>query len=435
MRAVQYTESGNKMYAFVSSVPVQLDGRGKSISLSCPSRGLTRWQQVSHKRDNATRSFVRMQLNPSSASSPTMNGIPEIERVRGVPVLSLPGTSIYRPPWLRILLLAVVFIWTWRRWYMRKVVRETFSRRDLSAQIATFYDKRTEAWESVWGEHLHHGLYFGREGKQFRRKSGTDAQIETMSELLRIGGLTEPSSLPPNAKILDVGCGIGGATRYLARQFPDATVVGVTLSEYQARRATQLNEEAGLSDRVSNIVCDALHTDYEDSSFDLVWALESAEHIEDKLRLVSECKRLLKPGGTLLLLPWCMRESSPRLSFQEQATLRCIQLEYCLPRLAPPSEYATNLRRVGLRNIEEEDWTARAAPFWMEVVRTAAFSVAGLRALRNHGWPLIRSALAMRHVISAIRNGSFKLVAFAARKPTEAEALEEEKRRAALRAC
>ena len=50
-------------------------------------------------------------------------------------------------------------------------------------------------------------------------------------------------------KIVDVGCGIGGSSRYLARKY-GAEVVGITLSPKQAGRATEISASAGLSDKV-----------------------------------------------------------------------------------------------------------------------------------------------------------------------------------------
>lgn len=353
----------------------------------------------------------------------------------GLPVINVSGFSHpRRPSWL-IVVFAFAVYRLLRRRAMRRMMAKPFGRDDLNKDIAEFYDYRTAAWEVVWGEHLHHGLYFGRGGKKERRLKGQEAQVETMQELLRIGNLDGADALSDVERpmILDVGCGIGGATRFLGRKFEKACVTGITLSPVQAQRATVLNKEAGLDDRVANIECDALDMDFPDNTFDVVWSLESAEHIPDKYKLIQECMRVLKPGGTLVMLAWCLRESFPPLALHEQVSIRSIQREYCLPRLAPPSEYQNLMRRFGLRHVEEEDWTARAAPFWMEVARTAAASKKGWAMLRKYGWPLIRSALAMRHVIAAIRKGTFKLAAMTAKKPTGAEVVAEQLRLEAMK--
>ena len=271
---------------------------------------------------------------------------------------------------------------------------------------------------------MHHGLYDVVDGT---RLHGLAAQARTMDELLRFGGLTH---VDPTARVLDVGCGIGGASRYLARiAGGKCDVVGITLSAEQARRATELNREFGLHGCVRNEVVNVFDNDFADGEFDVVWSLESAEHMASKFGFLQECVRVLKPGGRMMMLAWCLRESSPPLNIRERYSIRSIMDEYCLPRMAPPSEYVTEMVRAGLRQVKCEDWTERAAPFWWEVARSIVFNARGLCALRKYGWPLIRSALAMRHVIRGIRLGAFRLVAFSGRLPTDDEAkLEEEKR-------
>lgn len=351
---------------------------------------------------------------------------------QGLYTLDIPGLTPRRPSALLILAAVVALGVVVRRVLQRRAVAggDGAGGGRLNKDIADFYDLRTSAWEDVWGEHLHHGLYFGKGGRKDRPLRGVEAQIETMRELLRIGGL-DAAAKPGH--ILDVGCGIGGATRFLGETFPDARVTGITLSPVQAARATELNAAAGLDDRVANMVLDALDMDFPDGTFDIVWSLESAEHIPDKHMLVSECMRVLKPGGTLVMLAWCLRESSPKLVLKEKAAIRGIQREYCLPRLAPPSEYQNLMRRLGLRGVKHEDWTARAAPFWWEVAFSAGASRKGWAQLLKFGWPLVRSALAMRYVIGAIRMGTFKLAAMTARKPTREEFEVEEKKMALLK--
>jgi tocopherol O-methyltransferase len=58
-------------------------------------------------------------------------------------------------------------------------------------------------------------------------------------------------------QMVDVGCGIGGSSRYIAKRF-GSSGKGITLSPVQAARANALTAEAGLADRVSFQVADAL---------------------------------------------------------------------------------------------------------------------------------------------------------------------------------
>ena len=83
---------------------------------------------------------------------------------------------------------------------------------------------------------------------------------------------------------------------------------GITLSKSQVKRGNQLALEQGLHN-CSFQVMDALHMDFPDDSFDLVWACESGEHMPDKKAYVEEMTRVLKPGQKqcsvdLMLCSW-----------------------------------------------------------------------------------------------------------------------------------
>lgn len=85
----------------------------------------------------------------------------------------------------------------------------------------------------------------------------------------------------------------------------------------QAARANALAEQQGLADRVTFQVADALQQPFADSSFDLVWSLESGEHMPDKERFVGELVRVCAHGGRIIIVTWCHRLGASRqpLSF------------------------------------------------------------------------------------------------------------------------
>ncbi len=70
---------------------------------------------------------------------------------------------------------------------------------------------------------------------------------------------------------------------------------GITLSQKQVERGTQLAKDRGLTN-VTFRVMDALAMEFKDDSFDLVWACESGEHMPDKKKYVEEMTRVLAPG-------------------------------------------------------------------------------------------------------------------------------------------
>jgi ubiquinone/menaquinone biosynthesis C-methylase UbiE len=105
--------------------------------------------------------------------------------------------------------------------------------------------------------------------------------------------------LPQNAHVLDVGCGGGKFTKYIADQRPDLHIVGIDLSEPQLARASKLLR--GYGDRVRFESGDATQLKFPDASFDGVLSYGSIKHWTSQDAGLAECLRVLKPGGPLLV--------------------------------------------------------------------------------------------------------------------------------------
>ena len=114
---------------------------------------------------------------------------------------------------------------------------------------------------------MHHGFY-PKGGPM--PSSNQQAQIDMIEQTLTTARVQSASSM------VDVGCGIGGSSRYISRKF-GCTARGITLSPKQAARANEITSKAGLGGQVSFQVGDALSQPFEDKSFDLVWSMESGE--------------------------------------------------------------------------------------------------------------------------------------------------------------
>ncbi len=253
----------------------------------------------------------------------------------------------------------------------------------LYQQIQQFYDASSTLWEQIWGEHMHHG-YYGADGREHKERR--QAQIDLIEELLRWAKVTQAQN------ILDVGCGIGGSSLYLAEKFK-ATATGITLSPVQANRAIERAQSANLNAHFQ--VANALEMPFADNSFDLVWSLESGEHMPDKVKFLQECYRVLKPGGTFIFATWCHRSTDLQpLTADEQKHLEDIYRVYCLPYVISLPEYEKIARDVGLQDLRSADWSTAVAPFW-NVVIDSAFTPAAFWGLLTSGWTTIQAALSL----------------------------------------
>ena len=103
-------------------------------------------------------------------------------------------------------------------------------------------------------------------------------------------------ALTEDSRVLDVGCGIGGPARYLARTY-GCRVDGIDLTPELIETGRVLTERCGLADRVVLQIGNALDLPYPDQTFDVVWCQNVAMNIADKDGLFAGVYRALKPGG------------------------------------------------------------------------------------------------------------------------------------------
>lgn len=106
--------------------------------------------------------------------------------------------------------------------------------------------------------------------------------------------------LKPGMRVLDVGCGVGGPAREIAR-FSGAHVTGVNNNQFQVNRATKYTAKAGLSDQVDFVKGDfmSLSELFGENSFDAVYAIEATVHAPNFEGIYGEIMKVLKPGGVV----------------------------------------------------------------------------------------------------------------------------------------
>ncbi|MBI0325590.1 SAM-dependent methyltransferase [Burkholderia plantarii] len=102
--------------------------------------------------------------------------------------------------------------------------------------------------------------------------------------------------LGPTTRVLDIGAGLGGPSRYLAARY-GCEVQGIDLSRSFVEAASFLAQRCGLAGRVGYRHGNALALPYEAGSFDVAWTQHVAMNIADRDTLYAEAFRVLRPGG------------------------------------------------------------------------------------------------------------------------------------------
>ncbi|MEO0966910.1 MAG: methyltransferase domain-containing protein [Cyanobacteria bacterium J06639_18] len=248
----------------------------------------------------------------------------------------------------------------------------TARRYQSSDSVANSYDQWTEdgILEFYWGEHIHLGHY----GSPPRRKDFLAAKYDFVHEMVRWGGLDK---LPPGTTVLDVGCGIGGSSRILAKDY-GFEVTGVTISPQQVERARELTPE-GINAKF--MVDDAMSLSLPDASFDVVWSVEAGPHMPDKAVFARELMRVVKPGGLLVVADWNQRDDRQKpLNFWEKPVMRQLLDQWSHPAFASIEGFSELLEATGFveGKVITADWTQETLPSWFDSIWQGVARPAGL---------------------------------------------------------
>jgi sterol 24-C-methyltransferase len=207
--------------------------------------------------------------------------------------------------------------------------------------VSGYYDLVTDIYERGWGESFHFAPRYLREP--------FEASIRRHQHFiaLRLG-------LGPGMTALDVGCGVGGPMREMAR-FTGARVYGVNNNAYQVKKAREYNRAARLSELCELLEADFMNIPRADASADAVYAFEATCHAPDKTALFRELSRVLKPRGKVAIYEWCLTERFDPSNAEHVAVKRDIEEGNGLPDIWSIEGTRSCFEQAGFRVLEVED--------------------------------------------------------------------------------
>lgn len=202
--------------------------------------------------------------------------------------------------------------------------------------VGSFYDGFADMLVDLMGDSMHMGYWSGPDAP-----TTIEGAADRMTDML-----IAEMDVAPGGRVLDVGSGTGRPAVRLA-QARDVEVVGVTISRTQVEIATERAATAGLSDRVRFQYANAMELPFEDGSFDAAWALESLLHMPDRLTVLRETARVLRPGGRLVLADPVLR--SPDLSDKQRSLLNDFYDMFKVVHIPPVDAYPALVRDAGFQ--------------------------------------------------------------------------------------
>jgi len=153
--------------------------------------------------------------------------------------------------------------------------------------IVSYY-KRNEFGYSLYGRNMHYG-FWDSSTKTLRQAT------EKFNEVL-----THTAHITNKDLVLDAGCGVGGASTYLAKTI-GCHVTGITICPRQIPVAYANAKKDGVAHLAEFYEMDYEKTAFKKGSFDVVWGLESICYAKNKGDFIREAFRLLKKGGRLIV--------------------------------------------------------------------------------------------------------------------------------------
>lgn len=277
--------------------------------------------------------------------------------------------------------------------------------KQTSEDVALHYDTLDQFYREIWGEHLHHGYW----------RTGHETPEDAAAALVDL--VADRLDLAPGHVVCDIGCGYGVTAQALAERH-DVAVTGITLSAVQHARAVRRVAARGA---LTFKVRDWLANGFPSASFDRAYAIESTEHMDDKVRCFGEAFRTLRPGGRLVVCAW-LANSTPH-PWHVRHLLKPICQEGRLPGLGDEGEYVDLLRRTGFAVSSVEDVSAAVARTWSVCVRRAVRKFAADSQYRRfllHGNARDRIfAVTLFRMLLAYRTGAMRYVVLTASKATD----------------
>jgi len=210
--------------------------------------------------------------------------------------------------------------------------------------VGRYYDRMQWLYSLGWSAGGTRSLHYGLWWKDTR----------TLADAIINGDrfIGDKLELRADDHVLDMGCGVGGSSIYLAKRH-GCRVTGITISRVQLGKAIENARHAGLEGLVDFQLMDYTRTSFPAETFTKAFTQEASNYAAHKIDLLKEAHRLLKPGGRYVSLdPYLKRDARPGA---EEERVRRVTRGWGCPGLERFDRYLALAEEAGLKLIEQGD--------------------------------------------------------------------------------
>jgi sterol 24-C-methyltransferase len=257
-----------------------------------------------------------------------------------------------------------------------------------TTMVNEYYDIVTDFYEYGWGTAFHFApRYMGE---------GFHESLCRHEYFLALKG-----QFGAGMKVLDIGCGVGGPLRNIAR-FSGCHVVGINNNQYQIERAKRHDQRAGLQSMTSYVKSDFMHMDaIANNSMDGAYAIEATCHASDKTGCYSEIFRKLKPGAHFVGYEWIVTKNYDHTNEEHKRIRHGIEVGDALPTLETADQVKQALINAGFEVVEEYDLVeafdksgAKTVP-WYQPLAGSYTTLSGLKSTPLGRWTTTKMVTAL----------------------------------------
>lgn len=232
-----------------------------------------------------------------------------------------------------------------------KNVADPLDYADHVRKLISYFEDAKRDYRLWWMTSTALAMHFGFYDEETRNHT------EALINMNRV--LATRAELRSSDRVLDAGCGVGGSAIWLARE-RGVQVVGINVVPGDIDRGRRYARRRNVADRVTFELQDMTRTAFPDGSFDVVWAIESVCHVPDKQEFLAEARRLLKPGGRLVVGDG-FRRRRPFGPADERLLHEWLS-GWAVPDLVTPDEFTDAAEKNGFSRVQFEDVSVHVRP-------------------------------------------------------------------------